>query len=1070
VAVAVSCASIPVVVDQACAQNSYTWAGNTSANWATGSNWSPTFVSWPGGVYNYLSFGAAGTSGTTLNNNFGDGVVTLSGLTFQSNAPAYTINGNRIALWDNTTISNSSSAVQTINTALTFGAGNAFQGNIVLGGTLGGSRFTASSGTLRLTGSSSGFTGGVSLNSGRVVLGNKAALGTGLIQGTGSIEAALDLVGDQSIANGYESNAYGVLTIAGTNSLTTTGNVTLSPAAFQVVMFNNLASGKTFTISGTTTVNGNASVTTLTGSGNTTYAGPIVGSGGNFTSTNTGLTTFSGSNSYSGVTTVSNGTLLTTKPAALPNYSTSSKVSVASGATLAVQAGGAGEWDGTAMDSLLATNAFSAGSSIGVSVTSGNSFQYGNNLGTTQASKGLAKRGAGTLVLSGSNTYTGATLVTGGTLQIGNGGTSGAIDSTSGITLSNNATLAFNRSDNYGGNFTKAISGAGNLVVSAGTLAVRNAVTFTGDTTIEGGVLRLTPSSFASPTAATAQSEINSTWSATQTINGSGMTPNNPVTELSTASNSAAGLSWFSNNTQSTWITWDLGSEKSVSGFHLWNFNASGFTARGVRVAEIYSGTSLLANGSSYASAGSAWGTLVTTGTFSRAPGLSTYTGEDFIFASPVTTRYLQFKVLSNWSSNTDQNTGLSEIGFFSPVGDTLPVTTNVTLSGSGALDINGIVQSVNSLSSSSANARVWLGSGQLTVTGSSSTTFAGRITDSGGANGGVGGKVTKSGLGTLTLTGSNTYTSVTTITGGTLQFGDGGTTGSLADSSAVSIGASAALAFNRSDNLTYGGTISGAGGLTKLGNGRLTLTSSNGFTGSTSIMAGSLIVNGALTGNVVVGSGAVLGGSGVLGQVLSGAGTISVGNSPGIGTAGSVDPAAGTDWVFEITGTAPIWNSGTSASVNDVLRLTQATPFVSNLAVGNVVDVLFNLGVTPVDQGTYLGGFFIDNEAFDLAAALANGQFRYWVAGTYGMAGDQQQFNVGAGGAPVTYSLLSAAGGGLTASYTTSQRTVDFGSGAVTGMVTQFVVVPEPAAITLAGIGVAAAAWALRRRSRRAC
>jgi fibronectin-binding autotransporter adhesin len=256
--------------------------------------------------------------------------------------------------------------------------------------------------------------------------------------------------------------------------------------------------------------------------------------------------------------------------------------------------------------------------------------------------------------------------------------------------------------------------------------------------------------------------------------------------------------------------------------------------------------------------------------------------------------------------------------------------------------------------------------------------------------------------------------------------------------------------------------------GLTKTGAGRMVLSGQNTYTGTTEINAGSLIINGSVGGDVVVAAGATLGGSGVLGRTLSGAGLVSVGNSPGIGTAGAVDPSAGTDWVFEITGTAPVWNSGTSASVNDVLRLTDTTPFLSNLSSGNTVDVLFALsGGSPLVQGDYLGGFFVDNALFDLSAALANGQFRYWVVGEYGSAGDRQVFNVGANGAGVTYSLLAAYDSSLTASYTVTPQTVDFGSGNVTGAVTQFVVVPEPASLGVAAIGIGLAGWARFRRRR---
>ena len=109
-------------------------------------------------------------------------------------------------------------------------------------------------------------------------------------------------------------------------------------------------------------------------------------------------------------------------------------------------------------------------------------------------------------------------------------------------------------------------------------------------------------------------------------------------------------------------------------------------------------------------------------------------------------------------------------------------------------------------------------------------------------------GSLTQAGAGTLTLTGANTYTGTTTISAGTLQLGNGGTTGSVAGN----IVDNAALVFNRSDALTYGGVISGTGTLTQAGTGTLTLTGANTYTGATTISAGTLqLGNGGTTGSV---------------------------------------------------------------------------------------------------------------------------------------------------------------------------------------------------------------------------
>ncbi len=84
----------------------------------------------------------------------------------------------------------------------------------------------------------------------------------------------------------------------------------------------------------------------------------------------------------------------------------------------------------------------------------------------------------------------------------------------------------------------------------------------------------------------------------------------------------------------------------------------------------------------------------------------------------------------------------------------------------------------------------------------SDNLTYAGVISSSG--------TLQKSGAGVLSLTGANLYTGTTTITAGTLSIGDGGTSGSVAGN----IVNSATLRFNRSDNLSYGGLISGTGAL----------------------------------------------------------------------------------------------------------------------------------------------------------------------------------------------------------------------------------------------------------------
>ena len=62
-------------------------------------------------------------------------------------------------------------------------------------------------------------------------------------------------------------------------------------------------------------------------------------------------------------------------------------------------------------------------------------------------------------------------------------------------------------------------------------------------------------------------------------------------------------------------------------------------------------------------------------------------------------------------------------------------------------------------------------------------------------------------------LTGTNTYTGTTTISG-VLTLGAGGTTGSIAASSPVSVLDNGVLAIDRSDTFTLANAISGSGRL----------------------------------------------------------------------------------------------------------------------------------------------------------------------------------------------------------------------------------------------------------------
>jgi autotransporter-associated beta strand protein len=107
---------------------------------------------------------------------------------------------------------------------------------------------------------------------------------------------------------------------------------------------------------------------------------------------------------------------------------------------------------------------------------------------------------------------------------------------------------------------------------------------------------------------------------------------------------------------------------------------------------------------------------------------------------------------------------------------------------------------------------------------------------------------------------------------------------------------------------LEIGGIISGAGGITKQGEGQLTLNAANTYQGPTSVAAGTLIVNGSQSGSAVtIGAGATLGGTGVVGAITSTGGTLRPGapSTPGrLTTSGGLTLDASSTFAVSLNGT----------------------------------------------------------------------------------------------------------------------------------------------------------------------
>jgi autotransporter-associated beta strand protein len=105
--------------------------------------------------------------------------------------------------------------------------------------------------------------------------------------------------------------------------------------------------------------------------------------------------------------------------------------------------------------------------------------------GTVTGSGGLTKTGPGTLTLDGTNDYSGGTLVSAGMLQMGSGSTSGTLGF--GI-VNNNSVLILNRSDAV--ILDPVITGSGSVVkTGSGSVTLAQANSYTGGTTNSSGTL-----------------------------------------------------------------------------------------------------------------------------------------------------------------------------------------------------------------------------------------------------------------------------------------------------------------------------------------------------------------------------------------------------------------------------------------------------------------------------------------------------------------------------------------------------------------------------------------------------
>jgi autotransporter-associated beta strand protein len=260
----------------------------------------------------------------------------------------------------------------------------------------------------------------------------------------------------------------------------------------------------------------------------------------------------------------------------------------------------------------------------------------------------------------------------------------------------------------------------------------------------------------------------------------------------------------------------------------------------------------------------------------------------------------------------------------------------------------------------------------------------------------------------------SNSSSGVSAI-GGSLTSGTATFTGNVALDRGVTLQAATG------GTVRIENAIGGTGGLT-LNNGLLELFGANTYTGATTVNAGRLLVTGQL-GNtaVTVNSGGLLGGSGSIGGAVTIAGgTLSPGSSPGQISIASLVLQPSSTVFMEMTGT-------TAVTQYDRISLTGGLTYDGTLQL--------DLSQNFADNTTFnlFSGF--TSASGNLAGIVSSGSFYNGLAFT-------RTDNL--------WKSTAAPNG----------QTLEFNQ--TTG---NLVIVPEPGAIALAAIGIAAAAWSLRRR-----
>lgn len=488
--------------------------------------------------------------------------------------------------------------------------------------------------------------------------------------------------------------------------------------------------------------------------------------------------------------------------------------------------------------------------------------------GVLSGNGGLTKTGTGKLALTGTNTYQGNTSVNQGELNIGNGGATGQLgqNSAATVTVADGALLKVQRSNAFAmstvfGN-AAGVTGQGDVTLQSGAqITLDRAIELTGsDSAID--VTSTTPTNthaflfsngakLAAPTV-------------TMNANGSALIASNATvilgqeggtTLVDVASNATYAFAGANANT-----VLDTYGDVLIHAKFTGTDSVAGAVGYGGTLKNTGGTLEIYADGSGGSGRVGFEGgiTNVYSGELKVAGDINIHalkgtstspTHRDVVLSGMRSVGASNVLITSDGAGT--QISGAVAENANSPLN--LTVVSNGTsgsISGTASFNISGLLDLV-SANTINLSGNIQAADGLL-VSNAAESTLTGVISGDTSLTKEPIARVGQSGK--LILTGANTYSGTTTIHGGVLQVGNGGTTGSLGAGDILNHGE---LSINRSNNMVIGQAMAGSGDFSQIGSGTTVLTADNTYTGTTTVSSGTLNVgNGGTTGTL--GTGAV--------------------------------------------------------------------------------------------------------------------------------------------------------------------------------------------------------------------